>query len=210
MSTPSPGRRDHPPGLRRGSHRDGPSILGALLPSVLAVAAVASLITALAVWQGEEPGQPGAAASTTTPSASASTPSTPSTPASTPSAANPASTPSAEISPASGTSAAPAQPSESETAGATPEVAVVVLNQTSRRGLAGTVADGLREAGWRVPAVGDFRGVVPSTTVYYPDGTRSDALAVAADLPSEPRVRPRFGNLSTSRLTVVVTDSFPG
>jgi hypothetical protein len=52
--------------------------------------------------------------------------------------------------------------------------------------------------------------VVPATTVYYPEGAESDALDVAGHLPTEPRVRPRFGNLSTSRLTVVVTDSYPG
>ena len=32
----------------------------------------------------------------------------------------------------------------------------------------------------------------------------------AEDLQATPRIRPRFGNLSTGRLTVVVTDSYPG
>src|SRR3990170_931592 len=62
MRTPPPA--DHPR-VRHGAHRTGRSVLGALMPSALAVAAVASLITALAVWQGEEPDQPRAAAATT-------------------------------------------------------------------------------------------------------------------------------------------------
>ena len=65
-------------------------------------------------------------------------------------------------------------------------------------------------AGWDVPAVGNFRGTVPATTVYYPAGGETAALAVARDLRATPRTLPRFGNLSTTRFTVVVTDSYPG
>ena len=50
---------------------------------------------------------------------------------------------------------------------------------------------------------------MPATTVYYPAGAKAEARAAAAGLPTEPRVRPRFGNLSTTRLTVVVTDNYP-
>ena len=64
--------------------------------------------------------------------------------------------------------------------------------------------------GWTVPAVGNFRGVVPATTVYYPPGQEAAAQAAAESLPTTPRIRPRFGNLSTTRLTVVVTDTYPG
>lgn len=186
---------------RHGAHRGRNGVAAALLPSLLAVAAVASLITALAVWRGETPGQPGAVASQTTrpPSnpaqkAAGETPSaTPSTPSATPT-----------TTPTSQESQSPEPVVESF------DTEVVVLNQTSRAGLAGEVADRLRASGWSVPAVGNFRGTVPSTTVYYPDGEQAAAAAVAADLPTEPRVRPRFGNLSTTRLTVVVTDSYPG
>ena len=86
-----------------------------------------------------------------------------------------------------------------------------MLNQTSRAGLAGVVADRLRAKGWTVAAVGNFHGTVPATTVYYPPGQEDAAAQTAAeDLPAAPRIRPRFGNLSTTRLTVVVTDSYPG
>ena len=68
----------------------------------------------------------------------------------------------------------------------------------------------LRGKGWAVPAVGNFHGTVPATTVYYPPGAEAAAQAAAEDLPTAPRIRPRFGNLSTSRLTVVVADGYPG
>jgi hypothetical protein len=184
--------------VRHGAHRTGRNVAAALMPSLLAVAAVTSLVTALAVWQGEDAGQPGAAASTSSPSASA----TSAPPSTTP---TPSPTPSADASTESATEASTAGTTE-----AASDLEVVVLNQSVRGGLAGSVADTLREAGWAVPAVGNFRGVVPATTVYYPDGAEGDAQAVAADLPTEPRVRPRFGNLSTSRLTVVVTSTYPG
>lgn len=187
-----------PPRVRAGAHRSGRGLVGAVMPSVLAVAAVASLVTALAVWQGETPDQPGAAASTTRQEAAGPTGGT---------------APARDTSPAPATSKAPSPtPTPSATKTREPvsrDMEVVVLNQTSRGGLAGVVAAELRSAGWQVPAVGNFRGIVPATTVYYPDGAEADAMAVAKDLPTEPRVRPRFGNLSTSRLTVVVTDSYP-
>ena len=191
-SSPSHPRR------RQGAHRTGRSVAAAVLPSLLAVLAVASLITSLAVWRGADPGQPSAAASTTTAKAGSreALSRAPSTPAATPSA--------------SSTPTASASSSDAVVGPADFAVEVVVLNQTSRSGLAGEVATRLRDQGWTVPAVGNFRGVVPATTVYYPAGDEAAARAAAEDLPTAPRIRPRFGNLSTTRLTVVVTDSYPG
>ena len=71
-----------------------------------------------------------------------------------------------------------------------------MLNQTSRAGLAGEVADRLRAEGLDRRAVGNFRGVVPATTVYYPPGQEAAARAAADDLPTPPRILPRFSNLS--------------
>lgn len=199
MSTSTPTRAQPPassPRRRAGAHRTGGGFVGALIPSALAVAAVASLITALAVWQGEAPDQPRAAASSAQEKSSRPEP----TP-----------TPSPSVT-ASESAAGESSPSSEPTASqpVARDLEVVVLNQTSRRGLAGSVADALRAEGWDVYAVGNFRGVVPDTTVYHPQGAEAEALAVARDLPTEPRVKPRFGNLSTTRLTVVVTDSYPG
>lgn len=197
MDSPTPRRRV-------GSHRSRRSLAAAVMPSLLAVLAVASLITALAVWRGEDPAQPSAAASTgsATPPSREALSQAPSSAAST----TPTSSESTPV-------ASPATSEETTTTAAGPAdfaVEVVVLNQTSRAGLAGLVADRLRGTGWAVPAVGNFRGVVPETTVYYPPGDEAAAQAVAEDLPVAPRTRPTFGNLSTTRLTVVVTDSYPG
>ena len=205
-----------PPRVRRGAHRTRRSLVSALMPSVLAVAAVSALVTSLAVWQGDRTDRPrtDAAAAATAPATSSQTTSAPATssPAAasaSPSSASPESavegtkserTPAAEKTPAAGSAGGVDRSS----------VEVVVLNQTSRPGLAASVAAHLRTAGWDVPAVGNFRGTVPSTTVYYPPGGETVALAVAGDLRATPRTMPRFGNLSTTRFTVVVTDSYQG
>lgn len=207
-------RRDHHrPRVRHGAHRGGRALVAAVMPSVLAVAAVSALVTSLAVWQGEQAEQaeqPSAAASTVRSATSSasddnrpaiSSPPTPATSSAEPTSAESTS----EDTKVEATKAA--APEKEQSRGT--DMQVVVLNQTTRRGLAGTVAEQLRSAGWPVPAVGNFRGIVPSTTVYYPPGGEAGALAVAADLPVEPRVRPSFGNLSETRLTVVVTDSYP-
>ena len=214
-----------PPRVRRGAHRTRRSLLSALMPSVLAVAAVSALVTSLAVWQGDRADRPGTdaaaaatvSASTTAPPASdASTTAPPSATATT--TAEAASTTSAQ-SAVEGTKAERTPEAEKTPAGGAggdsgavdrSTVEVVVLNQTSRPGLAASVAAHLRTAGWDVPAVGNFRGTVPSTTVYYPAGGETVALAVARDLRATPRTLPRFGNLSTTRFTVVVTDSYQG
>jgi hypothetical protein len=177
-------------------------MVAAVMPSLLAVLAVAALITSLAVWRAGEADQPQAAASTRSPS-------NPSREAISEAAAT--GTPSHSATPASHTSTtAPATtPGPRESAGDF-SVEVVVLNQTSRAGLASVVADRLRGKGWNVSVVGNFHGVVPATTVYYPPGQEDAARVAADDLPVAPRTLPRFSNLSTTRLTVVVTDSYPG
>lgn len=197
--------------VRSGAHRGTRSIAAAVLPSLLAVAAVSALITSLAVWQAQEPRRgPTAIAA---PASSAET-----------TEAQVVTSPPAESAPTSSTSpppaatspATPTVPSRSAQIRTTPhpptapEVSVVVLNQSSRTGLASSTGAELAERGWNVAAVGNFRGVVPATTVYYPPGAQDQALELARNLRAEPRIRPRFGNLSTTRLTVVVTASYPG
>jgi cytoskeletal protein RodZ len=189
-------------GSRRGAHRSSRDIAGALVPSLLAVLAVSAMITALYVWRGESPDTATPASATTQLSSTAPAPST---------AAPSATTSKAPVKPAPATTTSRPPSAETTTAPAdrVGDLEVVVLNATSRKGLAGTVAQRLRAKGWTVAVIGNFRGNVPATTVYYPPGAQADAEAAAAGLPTEPRVRPRFGNLSTSRLTVVITDNYP-
>lgn len=212
---PTPAPPAPPARARHGAHRGGGGLAAALVPSLLAVAAVAALITALAVWQAEEPSRPGRVAAATqhalrdARSGAAASP-TPSSAVATTAPPAGSATASPTQGPAESSAESPREPSAAADPVNRSSIEVVVLNQTSRTGLAGSVAERLRGVGWTVPAVGNFTGIVPATTVYYPPGAQQAALAVARDLPTEPRTRPRFGNLSTTRLTVVVTDSYPG
>lgn len=185
-----------PTRVRRGAHRTGRDLASALLPSLLAVAAVAALVTALYVWRGQDPSHQGAVAADKRSTTAAPQRAAPSTGAPAPS--GPASTGAASPSATDTTSTAPVGRLE-----------VVVLNSTGRAGLAHAVAQRLRAKGWTVVKEGNFRGQVPATTVYYPAGAQADAQAAAEALPTSPRVRPRFGNLSATRLTIVVAADYP-
>src|SRR6476660_4085523 len=85
MNSPTPARR-------QGAHRTGRGLVPAVMPSVLAVVAVAALITSLAVWRGQDPVQPQAAAATTssTPASREALSEPPETGTTTPTAAHPA------------------------------------------------------------------------------------------------------------------------
>ena len=106
------------------------------------------------------------------------------------------------------TTSRPAPSATGTSAAAREGVEVVVLNQTRVRVLGARAAALLRERGWTVVSVGNFRGTVSTTTVYHPAGQRAAAQAVAASLPGQIRVRERFANLSRTRLTLIVTEDF--
>jgi LytR cell envelope-related transcriptional attenuator len=84
-------------------------------------------------------------------------------------------------------------------------VKVVVLNATSRRGLAARFQRLLRARGWAAVSVGNFSGGIPVTTVYYPPGQQAAAEALAAQFDDVERVRPAFSGISQTRLTVILT-----
>jgi hypothetical protein len=173
-------------------------------PSVIAVVLVLALVGGLWVLLGRDDGASVAGPATTSPTPTSTTSATASiTPASTPPAP-----PSSAPATTAATTSAPATSAATEAPAQRPEV--VVLNQSGRAGLAGRTATMLRAAGWTVVATGNFRGTVVATTVYYPAGLDDAAAALAADLPGADRIRPVFGNLSTTRLTVVLTSSYPG
>ena len=92
---------------------------------------------------------------------------------------------------------------------AVPRVAVLVLNQTSRSGLAAEFRDVLDDAGWTVGGVDTFRGTVPATTVYYPPGLRSAAQALNAAFAQVHRVRPAFPGIPADKLTVILCKDYP-
>ena len=81
-----------------------------------------------------------------------------------------------------------------------------MLNQSGSKGSAARIAARVRELGWKVGSVDNFRGTVTQTTVYFPSGDAKAAHELARGLPGNPRVLPRFSTLSDKRLTVILTD----
>lgn len=190
-------RPQHPGGASEpGTSRPEPGPVGQLvrlfLTQLLAVVAIAAVITAIVSWTGagldddvtaapadvteSADDSPGADASTPAPSSNA-----PSTPA------------------PSSTSAAPSSSSPEQ-----PLPRVDVLNQSAAGGSAAQTADQLRAAGWRIGRVDDFRGNVAETTVYFPPGLRAEARRLRADLPGRARVLPAFSTLKAGRLSVIL------
>ena len=176
---------------------------------LLAVVAIATVITVLATaLAGDDQGS----LTTTLPSDSETTTSATSPESSPPPSPAPSSEPPASTPPPS--SSAPETPSESPTPRETTtssetkakRLRVDVLNQSAGAGVAEATAERLRESGWRIGRVDDFRGTVRTTTVYYPANRRGQARLLAKDLPGSPRLLERFSTLSDSRLSVVLVD----
>jgi cytoskeletal protein RodZ len=151
-------------------------------------------------------GTPSPSASTGSPSqtgetATASSTASP-TPSETETSVAPTPTPSA-----SKTVVPPPPPPPPPTTPAPPPVVhapTVVLNQTTIHGLALSVANKLRAAGWTVTGVGNWRGTVPSSTVYYPAGLEAAARSLAYQLGVD-RIRPLLPHMLRNRLTVILT-----
>lgn len=115
------------------------------------------------------------------------------------------------LSPApSAPSAPPAAPPIAAPAPAAPSVVipVTVLNNSRQDGLADRAAAQFEAAGWPVKATGNFRGRIPSTTVYYDAGQEAAAREFARRFNGIVRVRPRFETLPARGLVVVVTREF--
>ncbi len=185
-----------------GAHRATHQPSRMLLPALIAFLGIGALTVGVIGWvHSDSPDQSGLV---TRPSATASGPGSSSAPPSV--SASPSSTASEQTSEAPTPSSTPsATPTPSATA---PVVVVrapsVVLNQTRTVGLAARVAARLRADGWTVTGTGNWRGVVVSTTVYYPPGFESAARSLARVLGVD-RVRPRVAGMLTNRLTVVLT-----
>ena len=200
---------DHDARMRRGAHRTRRDPLRVIAPLALLFAAAVAGVIVYALQQGPD------TVRTTAPVGSplGRTPAKPATPtpATTPGGAATGST--SPGSPSAPPSAQPS-PSTSVTPSASTDPAgfdidVVVLNATERVGLGGRLASRLRSAGWKVPVIRNFEGELAATTVYYPAGKRAAAEAVVRDVPGGARVAERFGNLSRTRLTVVIGEDYP-
>ena len=87
-------------------------------------------------------------------------------------------------------------------------VPVTVLNNSRRAGLAARASARFSDGGWPVALVGNFRGRIPVTTVYYDPGLEANAQAFASAFDGIVRVRPRFPTLPARGVVVVVTREF--
>lgn len=88
---------------------------------------------------------------------------------------------------------------------------VRIYNNSMIRGLAARAAHDLSAAGWTVVEVGNYaRGTIPTTTVYYQEGTdqRAEAEALAAQF--KIRVEARFPGIENASpgLIVIITNDY--
>jgi cytoskeletal protein RodZ len=180
-----------------------------LLPPLGAVCSVV-LVIVLLLFLNSRSSPPGAGPAIQAPpstsasaSASASPSASPSIPASTSPSAAASSAPAGSASPT-----APAPPVSQPPATAQPVVAkvpVTVLNNSRRTGLGHEVAAQVHAKGWPIAAVGNYRGRLAATTVYYAPGQLAQARELAREFPEIRRVEPRFAGLPGHGLTLVVT-----
>lgn len=86
------------------------------------------------------------------------------------------------------------------------QVGVVVFNDTSITGLAGSVGQKVASLGWHFVAADNWVGTVPATTVYFPHGMRPAGRQLALDLGIQ-RIMPAdvASNMSSTDLTVILT-----
>jgi LytR cell envelope-related transcriptional attenuator len=179
---------------------------------LLAVLGITVVLTAaFALLKGDDdttttaldpPASTASAAPSATP-AQSSPPATTAPPATSPPATVP---PTTTAPPATTAAPSTAAPSTSAPAADLPEV--VVFNQSAPDGTGEAAAQLLREKGWTIFKVDDFRGNVSTTTVYYPSGLEKQARRAARALPGDVRTREKFSNLSDTRLTLILTDDY--
>lgn len=93
---------------------------------------------------------------------------------------------------------------EAEPEPAVPSVYVEVYNMTSVSGLASSKAAQLQDAGWQVVGIDNWRGNIPASTVYYPDGMADEATQLANSLGIS-RTRGAVAPMKFDRLTVILT-----
>lgn len=92
---------------------------------------------------------------------------------------------------------------------ARPEVRV--YNNSTITGLAARAAQDFRDAGWSVVEVGNYSsGIIPTSTVYYREGTSEQDAAQVMSAEFGLRAEPRFPGLrdSSPGLIVIVTNNY--
>jgi hypothetical protein len=110
----------------------------------------------------------------------------------------------------------PAKPRHSsahagESHGSVRDVPLVVLNNTSTPGLAAAAAHRFQAGGWTVRSTGNLVNDIISTCAYYDPaskGAQAAAEALRAQFPAIKRVEPRFPELPSAPVVVVLTADY--
>ncbi len=84
------------------------------------------------------------------------------------------------------------------------EVYVEVFNNSGIKGLAATTAAKATQVGWQVVGEDNWYGVIPASTVYYPQRLKAAAKQLALDL-GIPRTSLAVEPMKMDRLTIVLT-----
>lgn len=186
------------------------------LGQVLAVAAIATVLTAIGVAvKGNDTTRtqsegPVATASPAEPSDDGNA-AAPEPTEATDDATAPGDSPSDSTSsqaPASPSSSPPESPAPASTP-AEERPFVDVLNQSAGEGAAAAVAAQAELTGWRIGRVDNFNGNVRTTTIYYFPGMKKHARALRKDLPGGQRLLEAFSTLVEGRLSVVLVEPPP-
>ncbi|ADB30322.1 hypothetical protein Kfla_1219 [Kribbella flavida DSM 17836] len=101
------------------------------------------------------------------------------------------------------------QPTSSVSVPPSQRPAVEIYNNTTRKGLAQSVGNRARQAGWSVSGADNWRGKVATSTVYYPAGMQTEAAQLAQDL-GVARIKDALDNMKKDRLTVILTADYAG
>jgi LytR cell envelope-related transcriptional attenuator len=124
------------------------------------------------------------------------------------------STPASSSTAASSSSAAPSTsstPTPTVTADPLKAIPLIVLNNTSKTGLADTAAGRFRAEGWTVTSTGNLVNNIASTVAYYdPSVANAQAAATAlqAQFPAIKRVVAKFSGLPAGPIIVVLTSDY--
>jgi hypothetical protein len=126
-------------------------------------------------------------------------------------------TPSTTASTAPTTTAPPSSTAPSTTVASSPStdplkaVALVVLNNTSKTGLADTAAARFKAGGWTIASTGNLSNSILSTCAYYDPAVanaQAAATALQAQFPAIKRVVAKFSGLPAGAIVVVLTSDY--
>lgn len=190
-------------------------VAGLALLGLALIALIIGLVSIFGGGDGDDTAKPPPTTSTSGPGSSGEQPpSSSSTSTTKPTASSSTGAPATTTTPGGGSATAPAPPPGGDGNGEPGKSQPVrVYNNSTTSGLASRAADDLRAVGWNVISVGNYPyGTIPTTTVYYRQGTAEQEAAedIADDFGM--KVQARFTGLNSfpDGVIVIVTNDYQG